>query len=183
MVGHSDMPRGVAVLACPMDASAGGERGPVRLSSTAGHCATRVGRAVPRPTGPPISVNRDGAAPGGADATAFGATRLPGTAPTTRPAPPARLTQLAAATTSGIRKGLPQPPQTMGACARTDGTTRTLRPQSQTALTRTPPPDEPCRAAGRGSCARCRTSSRPCAPRGRAGAARWWGGSAVSPRG
>ncbi len=36
----------------------------------------------------------------------------------------------------------------IGACASTEGTTRTLRPQSQTALTRTPPPDEPCRAAG-----------------------------------
>lgn len=37
--------------------------------------------------------------------------------------------------TSGILNGLPQPPQTMGAWARTDGTTRTLRPQSHTALT------------------------------------------------
>ena len=36
----------------------------------------------------------------------------------------------------------------IGAWASTDGTTRTLRPQSQTALTRTPPPEEPCRAAG-----------------------------------
>ena len=54
----------------------------------------------------------------------------------------------AAATASGIRNGLPQPPQTIGAWASTDGTTRTLRPQSQTALTRTPPPEEPCRAAG-----------------------------------
>lgn len=36
----------------------------------------------------------------------------------------------------------------MGAWASTDGTTRTLRPQSQTAFTRTPPPEEPCRAAG-----------------------------------
>ena len=39
-------------------------------------------------------------------------------------------------------------PHTIGAWASTDGTTRTLRPQSQTALTRTPPPEEPCRAAG-----------------------------------
>jgi hypothetical protein len=37
------MPRGVAVPECPMDASAGGERGPVRLSSTASHCATPCG--------------------------------------------------------------------------------------------------------------------------------------------
>ena len=54
----------------------------------------------------------------------------------------------AAPAISGIRNGLPQPPHTIGAWARTEGTTRTLRPQSQTALTRTPPPEEPCRAAG-----------------------------------
>ncbi len=36
----------------------------------------------------------------------------------------------------------------IGAWASTDGTTRTLRPHSQTAFTRTPPPDEPWRAAG-----------------------------------
>lgn len=50
--------------------------------------------------------------------------------------------------TSGMRKGFMQPPHTIGAWASTEGTTRTLRPQSQTALTRTPPPEEPCRAAG-----------------------------------
>src|SRR5215212_7762352 len=54
----------------------------------------------------------------------------------------------AAPTISGIRNGFPQPPHTIGAWARTDGTTRTLRPQSQTAFTRTPPPEEPWRAAG-----------------------------------
>ena len=47
-----------------------------------------------------------------------------------------------------MRNGFPQPPHMIGAWASTDGTTRTLRPQSHTALTRTPPPDEPCRAAG-----------------------------------
>ncbi len=36
----------------------------------------------------------------------------------------------------------------IGAWASTDGTTRTLRPQSQTAFTRPPPPEEPWRAAG-----------------------------------
>jgi hypothetical protein len=54
----------------------------------------------------------------------------------------------AAPTGSGILNGLPQPPHMIGAWARTEGTTRTLRPQSHTALTRTPPPEEPWRAAG-----------------------------------
>lgn len=56
--------------------------------------------------------------------------------------------QAAAGTDSAMRNGVPQAPQTMGAWARTEGTTRTLRPQSHTALTRTPPPEEPWRAAG-----------------------------------
>src|SRR5690606_12308942 len=120
-----------------MDAPAGGERGPVRLSSTAGHSATPSG--WPRTAGA-----------GAHDVEALRARGAPRRTryPTLRHPRDAGRGQPAAATTSGMRNGLPQPPQTMGAWASTDGTTRTLRPQSHTALTRTPPPEDPCRAAG-----------------------------------
>ncbi len=111
----------------------------MRLSSTADHCATPEG-----PDGRGVRARRHDEAAPGAWCFRVGCARLcAGWGPGTHEVPGPQL----AATTSGIRNGFPQPPQTIGACASTDGTTRTLRPQSQTAFTRTPPPDEPCRAA------------------------------------
>lgn len=123
-----------------MDASAGGERGPVRLSSTASHCATPRGAGRPRGG----AHGHDEAAPG---AWCCARRVRPVAGGAGAPAPtrcrglslPRRLPGYGTAFRSRRRRWAPAPART----GRRVRCGRSRRPPS-----RAPPPDEPCRAAG-----------------------------------